>query len=95
LFRALAHAIQVMVVEKKAPYPVERTLMATGMVDAAMHSLHEKGKPIDTPLLKFAYQPVADWDRVRENGKTWETITPDTPEPQEPAKLKRDPAPRS
>ncbi|MBX3442360.1 MAG: hypothetical protein KF774_08125 [Planctomyces sp.] len=90
LFRALAHAIQVLIVEKRAPYPVERTLMTTGALDAAMHSLFEKGRTIETPELHFAYQPAADWDRVRENGETWRTITPDTPEPMG---MKRDPAP--
>jgi len=90
LFRALAHAIQVMVVEKEAPYPIERTLMTTGALDAAMHSLYEKGRTVETPQLEFAYQPRADWDRVRENGETWKTITPDTPEPEG---MKRDPQP--
>jgi hypothetical protein len=90
LFRALAHAIQVMIVEKKAPYPIERTLMTTGALDGAMHSLFEKGQPVNTPELEFAYQPVAEWDRVRENGETWKTIKPDTPEPDG---MKRDPAP--
>lgn len=87
LFRALANAVQVMVVEKKAPYPVERTLLATGAVDAVMHSKFEK-QPIRTPQLEFSYKPV-DWERVRENGETWKIIVPETPEPEY---MKKDPA---
>jgi len=90
LFRALANAIQVMVVEKKAPYPVERTLLATGATEAAMKSKHQK-EPLKTPQLEFRYKAV-DWERVRENGETWKTITPDTPEPEY---LKRDPEPKA
>jgi hypothetical protein len=90
LFRALANAIQVMIVEKKAPYPVERTLLTTGATEAAMKSRFHK-RPEKTPQLEFRYQPVT-WDRVRENGETWKTITPDTPEP---AGMKRDPEPKS
>ncbi|HVJ68597.1 MAG TPA: hypothetical protein VM510_11455 [Caulifigura sp.] len=90
LFRALANAIQVMVVEKKAPYPIERTLMSTGITEAAMQSKHA-GRPQKTPQLEFRYQPI-DWERVRENGETWKTIGPDTPEPEY---MKRDPEPKA
>lgn len=89
LFRALANAIQVMIVEKKAPYRVERTLMTTGATEAAMISKH-KGEPYKTPYLEFSYRQI-DWDRVRENGETWKTITPDTPEP---PYMKKDPEPK-
>jgi hypothetical protein len=88
LFRALANAIQVMVVEKKAPYPVERTLLSTGATEAAMVSKHRR-EPVPTPQLEFAYQAV-DWERVRENGETWKTIVPETPEPEY---MKKDPPP--
>jgi len=39
----------------KAPYPVERTLLTTGLV-AAMHSLASGQKRIDTPHLAIGYQ---------------------------------------
>lgn len=42
LFRALAHAIQELFLNKVSSYPVERTLMTGGTLDAAMHS-HQKG----------------------------------------------------
>lgn len=89
-FRALAHAIQAHFINKKSPYPVERTLLTTGVLDAAMHSRQAGGEPQATPHLEVAYAPV-DWRSVREMGRTWETVTPDAPEPKG---LKRDPAPK-
>jgi hypothetical protein len=89
-FRALAHAIQQHFVNRKSPYPVERTLLTTGALDAAMHSRADGGKPELTPHLEFAYAPV-DFRALREMGRTWDTITPDTPEPQG---LKKDPMPK-
>lgn len=40
----------------KAPYPPERTLLATGMIDAAMNSRHECHRRMETPWLKVAYR---------------------------------------
>lgn len=91
LFRALSHAIQVMFTTGKAPYSIERTLLTTGVLDAAMHSIKAGGSSIATPELEFAWQPIPFVD-VRENGQTWKTITPDTPEP---VGMKRDPEPRT
>jgi glutathione S-transferase len=87
LFRALAHAIQVHFGNKQSPYPVERTLLATGALAAAMQSRHAGGESQATPHLEFGYAAV-DWRSVREMGRTWEIITPDTPEPKG---LKKDP----
>jgi hypothetical protein len=89
-FRALSHAIQQHFVNRRSPYPVERTLLTTGALDAAMHSRAAGGEPQPTPHLEFAYEPV-DFREVREMGRTWDTITPDTPEPKG---LKRDPEPK-
>jgi hypothetical protein len=38
------------------PYPVERTLLTTGVLDAAMSS-RALGESVQTPHLVFAYQP--------------------------------------
>jgi hypothetical protein len=78
LFKALAHAIQHTIHTGKPPYPVERTLLVSGILDAAMHSRAE-GKPLDTPHLEFGYKPV-DFSAMRETGASWKIITEDTPE---------------
>jgi hypothetical protein len=79
LFKALSHAIQHQFVHRQSPYPVERTLLTTGILDAAMHSRHEN-RPLDTPHLTFAYKP-RDFRAFRETGATWKIITEQTPEP--------------
>jgi hypothetical protein len=78
LFKALSHAIQHMIHTGKPPYPVERTLLVSGVLDAAMHSRAE-GKGLATPQLEFGYKPV-DFRAMRETGASWKIITEDTPE---------------
>jgi hypothetical protein len=80
LFKALSHAIQTHFRERRAPYPVERTLLVTGILDAEMESRFQGGKPMDTPQLAIAYQP-RDYRKMRELGASWEIITEDIPEP--------------
>lgn len=81
LFRALSHAIQTLIREKRAPYPVERTLLVTGALDAAMDSRVTDGRWVGTPQLAFAYEPV-DFRAMREMGATWKIITEEMPEPE-------------
>jgi hypothetical protein len=80
LFCALSGAIAQFFRTGKAPYPVERTLLVSGVLDAAMHSNKDNGKPIATPELEFAYAPQ-DFRDVRETGESWRVITADMPEP--------------
>ena len=40
----------------KAPYPIERTLLTTGLVAAGMQSLAQDQKRIETPHLAVRYQ---------------------------------------
>lgn len=79
LFKALAHAIQHMIHSGLPAYPVERTLLVSGILDAAMHARAD-GKGLPTPHLEFGYQP-ADFRAMRENGASWKIITESTPEP--------------
>ncbi len=58
-FVFLLQAIENMFRTGRPSYPVERTLLTTGMLDAAMRSLSEQ-RPIDTPHLDVHYQPT-DW----------------------------------
>jgi hypothetical protein len=80
LFKALAHAIQSHFQSGQAPYPVERTLLATGALAAAMESRHADGAPQETPHLDVAYVP-RDFTAFRETGATWQIVTEDMPEP--------------
>lgn len=49
------HAAQLMTTGK-APYPVERTLLTTGMLDFLMTSKSEGGRRVETPQLAIKYQ---------------------------------------
>jgi hypothetical protein len=80
LFKALAHAIQVFFRDQEAPCPVERTLLTTGVLEAAMESRLQAGKDLETPHLAIAYRP-RDFRAMREMGATWKILTPDTPQP--------------
>lgn len=79
LFMALSNAIQHFFVTRTAPYPVERTLLATGILDAAVRS-RAQGERIATPHLNIAYQP-RDFRAMREMGESWKIVTDDVKEP--------------
>jgi len=59
-FVELTKAIDSLVNTGHAPYPVERTLLTTGVLDAVMNSKHENGKRLETPHLEIAYTPT-EW----------------------------------
>jgi hypothetical protein len=79
LFQALAHAIQDHFRHGRAPYPVARTLLTTGIVEGALRS-RAAGRPVETPHLHIAYAP-RDFRAYREMGATWQILTERTPEP--------------
>ena len=56
-------AIESMINTGHPPYPVERTLLTTGILDAIMTSQHTGGKRVETPHLKVAYQPT-EWSHA-------------------------------
>jgi hypothetical protein len=59
-FAYLVKAIDSLVRTGHAPYPVERTLLTTGILDAVMTSKKEKNRRLDTPHLAIRYTPT-DW----------------------------------
>ncbi|MBD3674460.1 MAG: hypothetical protein HUJ26_13140 [Planctomycetaceae bacterium] len=59
-FAYLVKAINHMFQTGQPAYPVERTLLTTGMLDEIMHSLADDNRSTTTPHLKIAYQPT-DW----------------------------------
>ena len=80
LIRALSHSIQSLFREGQSPYPVERTLMTTGLLEAAMESRDQGGVSLNTPQLEFDYQ-TRNFDAMREMGGTWKIITDDMEQP--------------
>jgi hypothetical protein len=81
LFKALSHAIQSFFKTGKAPYPVERTVLTTGILAFAMQSRFDGDAPLETPALAIPYAPI-DFRAMREMGKSWTIITEGTPQPQ-------------
>jgi hypothetical protein len=56
-FNPLVHHIEEMVKTNKVPYPVERTLLTSGMTLFAVESLHQGQKLIETPEMNVPYSP--------------------------------------
>ncbi|MCI0680854.1 MAG: hypothetical protein L0Y71_02020 [Gemmataceae bacterium] len=78
LFMALTNAVQQFVVRRESPYPVERTLLTTGALEAAVRSRAQNGRPVATANLHIAYQP-RDHRAYREMGASWTMLgTPQT-----------------
>ena len=80
LFKALSHAIQTHFRQAQSPYPPERTLLVTGVLEAAMQSRARQGEPVRTPHLEFRYA-AKDFRQLREMGESWKIITESTPQP--------------
>ena len=58
-FNPLIRHAEDMILTGKQPYPVERTLLTSGMVIAAVTSLHT-GKLVETPEMNVRYRPERD-----------------------------------
>lgn len=59
-FDSLVSNIEKMFTTGKAPYPVERTLLTSGVLDAAMESHHQRGQRVETSELEVRYAAPAD-----------------------------------
>jgi hypothetical protein len=57
---ALVFNIEKLLEQGKSPYPVERTLLTTGILDAVMTSHDKRGVRIETPELEVRYTAPAD-----------------------------------
>ncbi len=55
-FHPLVRHIETMVLENRAPYPVERTLLTSGMTLAAVDSIHNGYTAVETPQMEVAYK---------------------------------------
>jgi hypothetical protein len=56
-FSPLCHHVEEMFLTGRPGYPVERTLLTTGLTAAAVDSLHRDQQRVDTPHLDIAYRP--------------------------------------
>jgi hypothetical protein len=59
-FDALVANIEKLLEHGRSPYPVERTLLTTGVLDAAMESHKRRGERVETPELDVRYTAPAD-----------------------------------
>jgi hypothetical protein len=59
-FGLFVRQIENMVLSGETPYPIERTLLTTGMLDAVMTSRLHGGPVIPTPELAITYEPAVD-----------------------------------
>ena len=55
-FNPLARHIETLMLERRTPYPIERTLLTSGMVIAGVNSLHQGQVVMDTPHLNIQYK---------------------------------------
>ncbi|MDG2127707.1 MAG: hypothetical protein P8K08_06910 [Fuerstiella sp.] len=59
-FEHLLRGIEHMIHTKQPAYPVDRTLLTTGILNRAMQSLNQQGKRLLSPELSIRYRP-AEW----------------------------------
>ena len=65
-FNPLARHIETLVIENQSPYPIQRTLLTSGMVIAGVDSLFQESKMIETPEMSVKYSVKPDSHYWRE-----------------------------
>lgn len=60
-FTFLLQGIEKMILTGKPAWPVERTLLVTGMLAALFQSRKQGGAHMETPHLRIGYRPAAAW----------------------------------
>ena len=60
-FSYLLEGVEALVQSGRAPWPVERTLLTSGVLDALLRSKLEAGRRLETPELGIAYESAFDW----------------------------------
>jgi len=82
-FSPQVNAVEQMFLTGQATYPLERTLLTTGLTIAGVDSLHAEQTRIETPHLDIRYQPTPGSTFWREE-RSHLLPTPPTPRPQLP-----------
>ena len=59
-FSPQVHHVESLFLTGKAAYPLERTLLTTGMTAAGIESLYQEQKRLETPHLAVRYQPTRE-----------------------------------
>jgi hypothetical protein len=59
-FSPLVNHMESLFLNGRSPYPVERTLLTTGLTAAGIESLYRGQTRVDTPHLAISYQPTKD-----------------------------------
>jgi hypothetical protein len=58
-FACLVSKIEQMFVSGEAPYPIERTLLTSGILESCLDSKKQNGQRLNTPHLDVPYRPAA------------------------------------
>jgi len=61
----LVHKIEEMFITGRAPYPIERTLLTSGILESCLASKKQDSARLETPYLSIVYQPPSESQRCR------------------------------